>query len=94
MQAHCDRLEMTGSSTPSHRRASERTLAMSFKNENIRAYCISPGSIKTEMGKNVIGQDFNTFMDPEEISKFILEIIEYNGNMICEEVRLNRMFVQ
>lgn len=71
-----------------------RSMFNELKNENIRAYCISPGSIKTEMGKNVIGQDFNTFMDPEEISKFILEIIEYNGNMICEEVRLNRMFVQ
>jgi len=71
-----------------------RSIFHELKSENIRTYCVSPGSIKTEMCKNVKGQDFDTFMEPEEISNFILEIIQYDGNMICEEVRLNRMFTQ
>ena len=71
-----------------------RSMFHELKNDNIRTYCISPGSIKTDMGKNVVGQKFDTFMEPDEIARFILEIIQYNGNMISEEVRLNRMFVQ
>ena len=65
-----------------------------LKNEGIRVYCFSPGSIKTDMGRLVKGQDYNTFMEPDEIAQFIIEAISYNGNMISEEVRLNRMFVQ
>jgi NAD(P)-dependent dehydrogenase (short-subunit alcohol dehydrogenase family) len=71
-----------------------RAMFHELKNEKIRVYCVSPGSIKTEMGRKVVGQDYDTFMDPEEVSSFILQIIEYDGNMISEEIRLNRMHTQ
>lgn len=65
-----------------------------LKEHGIRVFCFSPGSIKTEMGKKVQGQDYSTFMEPGEIAKFIVDAISYDHNMISEEVRLNRVFVQ
>ena len=65
-----------------------------LKEYGIRVYSFSPGSIKTEMGRQVEGQDYNTFMEPDEIAHFIVDAIEHDGNMISEEVRLNRVFIQ
>ena len=65
-----------------------------LKEHGIRVYSFSPGSIKTEMGRQVKGQDYNTFMEPDEVANFIVNAIGHDGNMISEEVRLNRIFVQ
>ena len=65
-----------------------------YKEHNIRVISVSPGSIKTKMGKKVKNQIYDTFIETNEISKFVVDLIEYDGNMVCEEVRLNRMFVQ
>ncbi len=64
------------------------------KESGIRIYCISPGSIKTEMGKSVRGQDFETFIEPSEIAEVIAHAISFDGEMISEEIRLNRLEVQ
>ncbi len=64
------------------------------KEYNVRVMNVSPGSIKTPMGKYVKGQDYDTFIEPKEASKFIIDLLQYDGNMICDEVRINRMFVQ
>lgn len=65
-----------------------------LKNYNIRTFCISPGSIKTEMGKQVKNQDFNTFIDPKEIAEYVGFILSFDDNMISEEIRLNRVFIK
>tara|TARA_R110000824_G_scaffold326043_2_gene512933 strand:+ start:3598 stop:4287 length:690 start_codon:yes stop_codon:yes gene_type:complete len=65
-----------------------------LKKHGIRVYSFSPGSIKTKMGRQVEGQDYNTFMEPDEIAHFIVNAIKHDGNMISEEVRLNRVFIQ
>ena len=46
------------------------------------------------MGEKVKNQIYDTFIETNEISNFIIDLIEYDGNMVCEEVRLNRLFVQ
>ena len=61
-----------------------------FKKYNIRTYSIAPGSIKTPMGKKVENQNFETFIDPEEIAKFIIDLISFDNEMISDEVRINR----
>mgnify|MGYP003111234282 CR=1 FL=1 len=71
-----------------------RSAYSELKEHGIRVYSFSPGSIKTKMGELVQGQDYDTFMEPDEISDYIVNTIKYDGNMIAEEVRLNRMFVQ
>ncbi len=38
-----------------------RAIYNELKDYNVRTFCISPGSIKTEMGKQVKNQKFDTF---------------------------------
>lgn len=73
-----------------------RSLHKELKPHNIRVICVSPGSIKTEMGREVekLGQDFDTFMEPAEVAEYIVFNSSFNGNLVSEELRLNRMFVQ
>ncbi len=71
-----------------------RALHDEFKTANVRCFCVSPGSIQTDMGRQVQGQDFTTFLDPQEVGEFIVHLLTYDGNMISEEVRLNRMIIR
>ncbi len=71
-----------------------RALHQELKSNGVRVYCISPGSLKTEMGRKVVGQNFETFIESHELARLIFSLIEYNGNMIPDEVRVNRMETQ
>jgi|7_EtaG_2_1085326.scaffolds.fasta_scaffold73382_1 short-subunit dehydrogenase len=71
-----------------------RSLHDELKHHNVRTFCFSPGSIKTEMGKQVKGQLYETFIDPREIAEYIVFMVSFNEDMISEEVRLNRVNVQ
>tara|TARA_B110000014_G_scaffold195841_1_gene144875 strand:+ start:4314 stop:5048 length:735 start_codon:yes stop_codon:yes gene_type:complete len=72
-----------------------RTLFAELKNENIRTFCVSPGSMKTRMAKEDEGllaeHDYNTFMDPNEVAEFITKLISYNNEMISQEINLSRL---
>ena len=68
-----------------------RTLHSELKLKNVRAFCVSPGSIKTEMGKISEEQDFETFLDPKEIAKYIIFAISFDNELISEEIKLNRI---
>jgi short-subunit dehydrogenase len=67
-----------------------RSILHELKEYNIRSYSISPGSIQTKMGKKVPNQNYDTFIDPKEISKFISMIVSFDKQMISEEVKINR----
>jgi len=71
-----------------------RALYDELKGDGVRVFSISPGSIQTPMGREVRNQDYDTFMDPKEISEFITKLISYDCNMVSEEVRLNRITIQ
>jgi len=71
-----------------------RALHDEVKADNVRVQCISPGSIKTDMGRQVVGQDFETFLDANEIAQVALDILSMDGAMIMDEVRLNRMVIR
>jgi NAD(P)-dependent dehydrogenase (short-subunit alcohol dehydrogenase family) len=71
-----------------------RSLFQELKGSGVRVYCLSPGSIQTEMGKQVRGQTFETFIRPEEVARYLVFMISFDAEMISEEVRLNRMIVQ
>ena len=68
-----------------------RSMHNEWKDFGIRTFSISPGSIKTDMGKKVQGQSFEDFLDPEEIAQYIAHLLSYDGNMHLEETRINRM---
>ncbi len=71
-----------------------RSLFNELKATGVRVFCLSPGSIQTEMGKQVRGQTYETFMRPEEVARYVSFMMSFDAEMISEEVRLNRVIVQ
>lgn len=68
-----------------------RSLLDELKEYNVRTFCISPGSIKTEMANVLVEQDYSTFIDPKEVAELIIYLISFDKEMITEEIRLNRI---
>ena len=73
-----------------------RSLHNELKEFNVRTFCISPGPIKTDMGKDIVkkentNENYDTFMKPNEIAEFITFAISFYNNLISSEVRLGRI---
>ena len=68
-----------------------RSLHNELKGKNVRTIIISPGSVKTPMGKKVKNQKFENFIDPKEISELIISLLQLDNEMVVDEIRLNRM---
>lgn len=60
---------------------------------NVRAYFVSPAGTKTKMGKRIKNQNYETFVCPDEIAQYISFIISFDGTMLSNEVKLNRMIL-
>lgn len=71
-----------------------RSLNDELKMHNVRTFCISPGSIRTEMGRKTKNQDFETFIDPKEIAEYVSFVISFDTELVSEEIRLNRMEIR
>ncbi len=71
-----------------------RSLHDELKEHNIRVFCVSPSGTKTEMGKLIKVQNFDTFIDPKEVAEYILFISSFDNEMVSEEIRLNRMVIE
>tara|TARA_R110002110_G_scaffold162137_2_gene361219 strand:+ start:139 stop:867 length:729 start_codon:yes stop_codon:yes gene_type:complete len=71
-----------------------RSLFQELKEDNIRVYSYSPGSIRTEMGRTDKRQDFSTFLDPKEVAEYVLFIMSYDAELVSEEIRVNRIQVR
>jgi fengycin family lipopeptide synthetase B len=68
-----------------------RALFSELKDNNVRVYAISPGSTQTKMGKLSKDQKYETFLKPEEIAEYVVFVINFDKQLISEEIRLNRM---
>jgi len=71
-----------------------RALHEELKTNNIRTFCLSPSGIKTEMGKQIPNQTYATLLDPMEIAEYVSFICSFDGEMISDEIRLNRMVIK
>jgi NAD(P)-dependent dehydrogenase (short-subunit alcohol dehydrogenase family) len=71
-----------------------RALHDELKHSGVRVFCFSPGSIRTEMARASVDQDFSTFLDPAEIADFIVDVVSFDGPMIAEEIRISRMVMR
>jgi short-subunit dehydrogenase len=73
-----------------------RALYKELKSSGVRVLCVSPGTIKTPMGEEVtkLGQNYDTFMDVDEVAEYVVYNTAFDGNLISEEIRLNRVHVQ
>jgi short-subunit dehydrogenase len=61
---------------------------------NVLVFFISPGPLKSEMGKEVVKkfkENWETFIDPKDVAEYTAHAIKYDENMISEEIRLNRL---
>ena len=73
-----------------------RSLHNELKEFDVRTFCISPGPIKTDMGKEIVkkenpNENYDTFMKPNEIAEFIIFAISFDNNLISPEIRLGRI---
>jgi len=71
-----------------------RALFKELINYNIRPICISFGTLLSEMGKEVtrkVDLQPDTFIDPKEVAEYIVFAISFDGQMVSNEVLLNRI---
>lgn len=68
-----------------------RSMFNELKEHGVRTYVISPGSIKTTMGKLSKDQNYETFLDPSEVAKYVEFVISFDDDLVSEEIRLNRI---
>lgn len=73
-----------------------RSLSKELKHHNIRVCNLSPSSTKTQMGKIPLAsyQDYDTFIDPEEVADVLLFLASFDKEMEVKEILLNRVHVQ
>jgi NAD(P)-dependent dehydrogenase (short-subunit alcohol dehydrogenase family) len=71
-----------------------RSLHAELKDHGVRSFFVAPGSVQTEMGRLVPGQDFSTFIDPEDLARYVEMAVSFDGNMVAEEARLGRMEIR
>ena len=70
-----------------------RSLYAELKKDKIRTMCISPGSIKTNMGKQDKKQNYKTFLDPKEVAEHIVYSVNFDKELVSEELRLSRFTI-
>ena len=73
-----------------------KSISEELKRFNVRVTNLSPSSTKTEMGKIPLDsyQDYNTFIDPEEVADVLAFLCSFDGAMEVKEILLNRVHVQ
>jgi 3-oxoacyl-[acyl-carrier protein] reductase len=68
-----------------------RSVFKELKRFNVRTFCISPRGVRTKMHKNMETDIFNKLIDPTELSKFIVDLLINDNEMICNEVRVDNL---
>jgi len=71
-----------------------RSLHEDLKDYGVQISCVSPGSMKSEMAKISVDQDFETFLEPEDVADQIVNVLSMPESMICNELRLNRTIIR
>jgi short-subunit dehydrogenase len=71
-----------------------RSLNDEYSSTNIKSWLFSMGSMQTEMGKKVLGQDYNTFLKPIDVAKRIVSSLIINNNIFEPEQILRRRIIK
>jgi len=61
-----------------------------LKPHGVKSVFIAPGSMKTLMGKKVKNQDFNTFIDPEEVAIMMKNLLNNEKSIFIDELKIKR----
>lgn len=70
-----------------------RSLHDELKEHGVRVYNVSPSSTQGRMGLATVGQDYSTFLDPNEVADYVMFAISHDGNVMSEEIFIKRMIV-
>ena len=71
-----------------------RAIHDELKQFNVRSYYISPSSTQSRMGIMTKGQDYETFLHPNDIAKYVVFSISFDSNLVSEEIFLKRMIIR
>lgn len=71
-----------------------RSAFLEYRGTGVNVCSVSPGSMQTPMGATDTRQDFSTFIETEEVTNFIKNLIKLNKSMVIDEVRLNRAVIR
>jgi hypothetical protein len=55
---------------------------------------VAPSSTQTKMGLATKGQDYSTFLNPNDVAKYVVFAISFDGNIVSEEILLKRMITK
>ena len=61
-----------------------------LKSYGVKSIFIAPGSMKTAMGRKVRNQDYNTFIEPEEVAIVMRNLLENNESIFIDEIKIKR----
>ena len=61
-----------------------------LKAHGVRSIFIAPGSMKTQMGRKVKNQDFNTFIEPEEVAILMKDLLNKEKGIFIDELKIKR----
>ena len=61
-----------------------------FKVHGVKSIFIAPGSMKTKMGRKVKNQDFNSFIEPEEVAILMKNLLKDEKSIFIDELKIKR----
>jgi short-subunit dehydrogenase len=61
-----------------------------LKSYGVKSIFIAPGSMKTPMGKKVKNQDYNTFIETEEVANLMKNLLNNTKSIFIDELKINR----
>ena len=65
-----------------------------YKNTNRRFWLFSPGTMDTDMGRQVTDQDPSTFLSPDDVAEQIVATVTNPSNMFQPEIVIRRRTVR
>lgn len=71
-----------------------RAIHDELKQYNVRTFCISPSSTQSKMGLATEGQDYSTFLNPDDIAEYVIFSISFDSNIVAQEILLKRMIIR
>ena len=89
LQAYCDAAIRCASEKA--RLGLSRPLHTEIRAYNIGTFCFVPGSIKIKIGRHLVNLPCQSFMEPKEVTAYIVNSISFDGELISPEVSFTRM---
>jgi len=69
-----------------------KSFNIEWRSHGVKSIFVAPASMKTRMGKKIKNQNFETFIDPNDVAKLMKNlIIDQSNSMYIEELKIKRL---